>query len=370
MNNDILVTRPHLPDRKRFDAYIDRIWKNIWLTNDGELLGEFAEKLKATTKAEVVSLFTNGHLALEIALQGMELHGEVITTPYTFVSTSNAIVRSGLTPVFCDIKPSDMTIDEEKVEALITERTAAILPVHVYGHCCNVERLAQIARKHGIKLIYDAAHAFGERLYGQNLVNYGDVSMVSFHATKIFNSIEGGALFYHDTELKRRFELLRNFGILNETEVVCVGMNAKMNEFQAAMGLSNLPDLETSIEKRRRITEHYRQRLEGQRGIHCFHPDRLEGFEYNYSYMPILIDERDFGATRDAVYEALKEKKIYTRRYFYPIITEMQAYRGINARNVPVAKWIGEHILCLPDQDELSDDDVDRVSDEIMKQQR
>lgn len=370
MEKKILVTQPHLPDRERFDHYVDQIWKNKWLTNDGELTRAFSEALRTKTGAAYTTLFVNGHLALETALQGMALSGEVITTPYTFVSTVNAIVRSGLTPVFCDIKESNLTIDESKIERLITEKTCAILPVHVYGHCCNVERLQKIADKHGLKLIYDAAHAFGETLGGKSLVTYGDVSMVSFHATKIMNSIEGGALFFRDAELEKRFCLLRNFGIEDENQISCIGGNAKMNEFQAAMGLCNLPDLEKSIEKRKRITDHYRARLEGKRGIHCFHPEQTADFKYNYSYMAILLDERDFGATRDSVYKAMKADEIYTRRYFYPVVTSTAAYKSFDSGRTEIAKWAGDHILCLPDYDNLSENDVDRVCDALLKQQR
>lgn len=369
MDKRILVTRPHLPDRRTFDRYLDRIWENRWLTNDGQILGEFTQAIQDRTKADRVTLFTNGHLALEAALQALGLTGEVITTPYTFASTAHAIVRCGLKPVFCDIKPDDMTIDPQKIEPLITKDTAAILPVHVYGHCCDVIALEQIAHAHGLKLIYDAAHAFDETLANEHLVNFGDVSMVSFHATKIMNTIEGGALFYHDQSLQRRFELLRNFGIRGETVIECVGGNAKMNEFQAAMGLCNLQDFDGSVERRKVITAHYRARLEGKDGVHLFYPDHLKDFTYNYSYMPILIDEKAFGASRDAVYEALMGKQIYSRRYFYPLLTNTQAYKGISAC-VPVAQWTSEHILCLPDYDDLSEEDIDRVCDELLGCQR
>lgn len=367
MQNPTYVTRPFLPDRKEFDAMVDRIWERDYLTNNGPLVQELEEKLGGYLDAFHVNLTVNGHQALEIAIKGLGLTGEVITTPFTFASTTHALVLNGVRPVFCDIKESDLTMDEEQIEPLITENTTAILPVHVYGHACAVDKIEAIARKHDLKVIYDAAHTFGAKKDGKSLCAYGDVSILSFHATKLYHTIEGGALVYDRDEYTRIFNAYKNFGIEGEENVDFVGGNAKMNEFQAAMGLCNLPHVAEMIRERREITLRYRELLSDLPGVRFFEPEKEPGVEHNYAYFPVLIDGDVFGADRDAVYHALKENGIFARRYFWPIVPDFGCYRdAYRDAALPVTRKAGAQVLCLPIFNGLESSVVKNVA-EIMR---
>ena len=359
---NIYVTKAFLPPYEEYAEMIKPLWENARITNMGSLHNQLETELKKYLAVPNVSLFTNGHMALELLIQALDLKGEVITTPYTFASTTHAIVRNGLKPVFCDIKEDDYTIDEEKIEGLITENTSAILPVHVYGHVCNNKVLKKIAEKHNLKLIYDAAHAFGVKMDSESVVGYGDASMISFHATKVFNTIEGGAVIYSDNELGKKLYGLKNFGIRSETVVDYVGSNAKMDEFRAAMGLCNLKYVNETIEERKKVYERYIENLEGLKGVHLYHiPDHMD---YNYAYFPIYFDEKFYGETiRDYIYDELKKKQIYSRRYFYPLITDMDCYcKEYDSKKTPIAKRISEGILTLPLYAGLELDMVDKIS--------
>jgi len=314
---EILVTRSSMPELEEYVEEIRELWDSHWLTNMGVKHQTLQKMLKEYMQVENVELLTNGHMALELIMQAMNLKGEVITTPFTFVSTTHAIVRNGLKPVFCDINPVDFTMDVTKLEALITDKTSAIVPVHVYGNVCNVEEIERIANKYGLKVIYDAAHTFGETYKGKGIGEYGDASCFSFHATKVFNTIEGGAVTYKDQELGRVLYRLKNFGIRNEEVIDGVGSNAKLNEFQAAMGICNLRHIEEEIEKRRKVVERYNEHLQGVEGIqlNCVQ----EGVKSNYAYYPIVVDENVFGYSRNEVHAMLKEHDILTRKYFYPL---------------------------------------------------
>ncbi|MEG1752560.1 MAG: DegT/DnrJ/EryC1/StrS family aminotransferase [Christensenella sp.] len=348
--------------------YVDSIWDKKWLTNQGPLHQKFEAALKDYLNVNNITLTVNGHLALEIAIKGLGLTGEVITTPYTFASTVHSIALNGLTPVFCDIKSSDLTLDEEKLESLITEKTSAIMPVHVYGHICNVDKIAAIAEKHNLKVIYDAAHAFGVVKNGKSIADYGDVSMFSFHATKLFHSIEGGALVYKENTLKKVFDDYKNFGIHDEEHVDYIGGNAKMNEFQSAMGLSNLPYITDIIAERKTITLRYREQLQSVLGLTLFYPDNEPGVQYNYAYLPVLIDEQIFGISRNELYEKLKSDNIFVRKYFYPIATQYACYQNISKEaHVPVALNTSNCVLTLPIYSGMELDIVDYVCDCIKK---
>lgn len=369
MGNKILVTKPFLPKREVFDKYVDKIFESDWLTNNGPLVQEFQDKLCKFMGANCVNAVVNGHLALEIALKGLEIEGEVITTPFTFVSTTHAISRCGLKPVFCDIKWSDLTIDENKIEPLITEKTCAIMPVHVYGHPCNVERIEAIAKKYNLKVIFDAAHAFGVSVNnGRCLCTYGDVSMISLHATKLINSIEGGLLVYNNKEYTKIFNTLKNFGIEGEEKIDYIGGNAKMNEFQAAMGLSNLGYFNDIVKRREEITLKYRTLLDEIPGIRYFKPDAMPGVKYNFGYLPILVDDTVYGINRDRLYDVLKEHDVYARKYFYPIVPDMGCYKQLKA-DVPIAEKAGEQVLCLPIYYTLTDKEIEYVC-KIIKESR
>lgn len=358
--HDIFVTRPHLPSFEEYTAQIRPLWESQWITNLGALHQQLESALAQRLKVEGLSLFTNGHLALEGALQALDLSGEVITTPFTFASTTHAIVRQGLTPVFCDIKETDGTIDETKIEALITEKTSAILPVHVYGNCCNVKKIEQIAKKYDLKVIYDAAHAFGVELNGRGIGSYGDLSMFSFHATKVFHTIEGGAVCYKDPAFGRVFHHIRDFGIEGEELIAAVGGNAKMNEFQAAMGLCNLRHFEEEVAQRKVLTEEYRRQLKGISGLRMLR--QREGTTHNYAYMPVLIEPGRFGMDRDALCAALREHRIFTRKYFYPLVTDFACYREQYAGvQLPVAKRMAERMLALPLYSELRVAEVEGI---------
>ncbi len=363
LDQPVLVTRSSLPPLEEYVEMLKPIWDSAWLTNMGDYHEELKRQLCRFLKVKELELFVNGHMALELVLQAMGLSGEVITTPFTFASTTHAIVRNGLTPVFCDIREDDYTLDAEKLESLITEKTTAIVPVHVYGNLCDVEKIGQIARKHHLKVIYDAAHAFGEEWNGVGVGEFGDASMFSSHATKVYNSIEGGAVAYKDEKLRSRLYQLKNFGITGYESVEYVGANGKMNEFQAAMGLCNLRHLEGEIEKRRLLTERYRQRLEGVEGIRLCR--EKPGLRSNYAYMPVVFD--GYGADRDQIFEALKEHNIFARKYFYPCVNSYACYQGyFRQEDTPVAQRISRQVLTLPLYADLSMDVVDLVCDIIL----
>lgn len=347
MDQDILVTRAALPPLEEYIQEIKEIWDTHWLTNMGPKHEQFEKSLKDYMNIVNLELFTNGHMALELLLQAMELSGEVITTPFTFASTTHAIVRNGLTPVFCDIHSDNYTIDETKIEELITERTSAILAVHVYGNICNVEKLQEIADKHHIRLIYDAAHAFGVSYNGKSIAQYGDASMFSFHATKVFNSIEGGAVCYQDEKLGKKLYQLKNFGIKNQEEVDGIGANAKMNEFQAAMGICNLRHLQENIKKRQKIVRQYFDELAEISGIILAEEDK--GILPNYAYLPVRVKADLYGMNRDALVDKLASNRIYARKYFYPLTSEYACYQGEFAiSETPIAQRVSREILTLP----------------------
>lgn len=361
----IQVTRSSMPS---LDEYMDEI-KDIWdthiLTNMGSKHMQLEKALTQYLEAPNITLFVNGHLALECAIAALELSGEVITTPFTFASTVHAIVRNGLEPVFCDINPDDYTMDVDKIEGLITEKTTAILPVHVYGNLCNVDAIERLARKHHIKVIYDAAHAFGVSVCGRSSADFGDITMFSFHATKVFNTIEGGALAYHDIELKKRLDALQNFGITGYESVEYIGGNAKMNEFQAAMGLCNLRHIDDEIEKRKALTCRYLDRLEGVRGIKLTvtKPDT----QSNYAYFPVVFE--GFPCNRNEIFDILASQGVCCRKYFYPLATHYACYRDRFLNCVtPVADRIAEHVLTLPLYADLPMEEVDSICDIILRQ--
>lgn len=364
MNEPILVTRSSMPTLEEYVEAIKPLWDSHWLTNMGENHENLKERLKEYLQVEGMSLFTNGHMALELLIQAMELTGEVITTPFTFASTTHAIVRNGLTPVFCDIEPETYTMDVEKIEALITDKTSAILPVHVYGNVCNVKEIEKIAERHHLKVIYDAAHAFGVKVNGEGVATFGDASMFSFHATKVFNTIEGGAITFSEPELEDRLHYLKNFGI-KDGDVKDVGANAKMNEFQAAMGLCNLRHLEEEIQKRKKVVERYREHLGGVPGLKINY--EVDNVKSNYSYFPLVIDEKVFGYTRDEVDEYLQKHEIYARKYFYPLTNGFECYKDrFDLGNTPVAEYVSERVLTLPLYADLSLETVDRICDLIL----
>lgn len=365
MHQKIMVTRPFLPEREKFDRYVDEIWENRWLTNQGPIHERFKQELQKYLGVENITPTVNGHIALEVALRGLRIHGEVITTPFTFASTTHSISLCGMTPVFCDIRESDMTIDPDKIEELITDKTEAIVPVHVYGHPCDIEKIEKIAIKHNLKVLYDAAHAFGVKKNGECLALYGDASIFSFHATKLFNSIEGGAIVFKDQRYSKNFDMFKNFGIEDEENIPFVGGNGKMNEFQAAMGLANLEYMPEIIQSRKEYTLHYRKRLASIRGIRTFAPDSDPNTEYNYAYFPVLITE-DARMNRDEVYDELKKANIFARKYFFPLISECACYRNVvSGRNLPVATKIAQQVMTLPLYADLGHDNVDYICDQL-----
>ncbi len=364
MNNKILVTQSSMPDYQEYVEEIKKIWDSKWLTNMGPVHNEFESRLKEYLCTHSIELFTNGHMSLEISLQALDLKGEVITTPFTFASTTHAIAKNGLKPVFCDIKYSDFTIDETKIEALINENTCAIMPVHVYGNICNVEAIQKIADKYNLKVIYDAAHAFGEKYKGVGVSNFGDVSCYSFHATKVFNSIEGGAASYRDEGIATKAKAIRNFGMC-DSEVCHIGTNAKMNEFCAAMGVCNLRHVDHDIQKRKLLVEQYVSALSGIEGIKL--SDYNNDTAYNYSYMPVVFED-GYHKTCLQVLDELAENNIFARRYFYPLTSDFECYRYLNNQgNTPVASYVAQRVLCLPLYADLSADDVKRITDIITR---
>lgn len=363
--NQINVTRSSMPSFEEYCEEIRDLWETRWLTNMGAKHNELEERLKEYLGSEHVILTVNGHMALELALQALDLHGEVITTPFTFVSTTLAITRSGLTPVFCDIEPENFTIDADKLESLVTSRTRAIMPVHVYGHMCNTEAIQHVADKHGLRVIYDAAHAFGETYQGRGAGAFGDVSCFSFHATKVFHTVEGGAVCCRDPALAERLRLLRNYGFDKTGDVASYGANMKMSEFHAAMGLCNLRHLDDEIAKRKAAASRYRELLKDVEGIYLC-AEQLD-VKYNYAYFPAVFDGCKY--TRDEVFERLKARGITPRKYFYPLTSSLACYRELptaGAKNTPVAAHIAEQILCLPMYAGLETCDVDRVCETIL----
>lgn len=364
-DNPIHVTKSFLPPFEEYTELISGIWESHWLTNNGALHQELEKGLTEYLNTPNVSLYVNGHLALDTAIKSLQLTGEVITTPFTFVSTAHAIEMNGLTPVFCDINENDFTIDVDKIETLITEKTSAILPVHVYGIPCDVERIQQLADKYNLKVIYDAAHAFGVEVKGKSVAEFGDISMFSFHATKMYHSIEGGALSFKDESLKNRLEKLKNFGITGPETCEYIALNAKMNEFQAAMGILNLKYVESCRNKRQILDKHYREVLSHVEGLRL--SEIPEPINYNYAYFPVIVDT-SFGVTRDELYTELCKYNIYPRKYFYPLITDYEVYRNrYDSSDTPVAKEISNKILCLPLDTTLEADKINQISEIILQ---
>ena len=362
MNNLIQVTRSSMPKYEEYIEEIKDLWDSHWLTNMGAKHQKLEFMLAQYLNTPNITLFTNGHLALESAIAAFHLKGEVITTPFTFASTTHAIVRNGLQPVFCDINNDDYTIDTNKLEQLITDKTSAIIPVHVYGNICNVIEIERIAKKHNLKVIYDAAHTFGITINGTGVANFGDASVFSFHATKVFNTIEGGAVTYKDSDLKQTLNDLKNFGLRGQESVKCIGGNAKMQEFQAAMGICNLRHIDSEIMKRKAIVERYIGNLSGMKGIQLLKPQ--DGVKSNYAYFPILFD--GYKLNRNEMYEVLKSEDIIARKYFYPLTNTFECYKGrFDIEDTPVAKYIAEGILTLPLYADLALEDVDRICDII-----
>ena len=356
----ILVTRSSMPELQEYINEIKSIWDTHWLTNMGVKHQELQKNLIDYMGVEQIELLTNGHMALELSMQAFNLEGEVITTPFTFASTTHAIVRNGLKPVFCDIDPITFTMDPSKIEKLITDKTSAIVPVHVYGNICNIEEIDRIAKKYGLKVIYDAAHTFGETYKGKGIGTFGDASCFSFHATKVFNTIEGGCVCYHDEEFGRALYKLKNFGIRNEEIVDGVGANAKMNEFCAAMGLCNLRHVDEEIAKRKTVVERYREHLENVKGIQL--SPIQENVESNYAYFPVIFDEKVFGASRNEVMDKLAENGIGARKYFYPLTNSFECFHGeFDVNETPIARHLSLRVLTLPLYADLSVEDVDRI---------
>lgn len=369
MNNDqITVTSPLLPNLDEFNEMLKDIWASKWITNNGDFHKQLEAELCTYLKVPYISLFTNGTLPLITALQALRISGEVITTPFSFVATTHSIWWNGIKPVFVDIDPSNCGLDPSKIEAAITPKTTAIMPVHCYGKPCDTERIQAIADKYGLKVIYDAAHAFGVEVNGESILNKGDMSTLSFHATKVYNTIEGGALVMHDEQTKKRIDYLKNFGFAGETEVVAPGINSKMDEVRAAYGLLNLRQVDACIDARRQVAVRYRDALRDVKGI-CFFDD-MPGVRHNYSYFPIFVNAEEYGMTRDELYFKLKEHNILGRRYFYPLISTFSTYRGLSsatADNLPNATRIANEVICLPMHHELNEKDLNRILDVIIR---
>ena len=379
--NTITVTSPLLPNLDDFTAELKKIWDSKWITNNGSYHKQLEAALAEYLKVPYVSLFTNGTLPLMTALQALRITGEVITTPYSFVATTHSIWWNGCKPVFVDIDPATGDMDPNKIEAAITPRTTAIMPVHVYGKPCDTKAIQDIADKYGLKVIYDAAHAFGVEVpaeeYGleaydgkglAGILNAGDMSTLSFHATKVYNTIEGGALITHDEKTKKRIDYLKNFGIADEVTVVGPGINSKMDEMRSAYGLLNLKQVDAAIEARHQVAIKYREALRNVEGITFF--DDMPGVKHNYSYFPIFIDAEKYGMTRDELYFKMKAANVLGRRYFYPLISEFTTYRGLDSaapENLPNAHKMADSVICLPMHHALSDEDIQRVLDCIVK---
>ena len=364
----ITVTSPLLPNLDDFHQVLKEIWDSKWITNNGSFHKRLEAALCEYLKVPFISLFTNGTLPLLTALQVLRITGEVITTPYSFVATTHSIWWNNCKPVFVDIDPETGNIDPDKIEAAITPKTSAIMPVHVYGKPCNTKRIQEIADKYGLKVIYDAAHAFGVEVNGESILNAGDLSTLSFHATKVFNTIEGGAMVMHDAEMKKRIDYLKNFGFAGETEVVGPGINSKMDEMRSAYGLLNLKQVDAAIEARHQIAIRYREALRDVPGITFF--DDMPGVRHNYSYFPIFVDAEKYGMTRDQLYFKMKDNGVLGRRYFYPLISSFSTYSGLpsaSLENLQQAHKMAERVICLPMHHGLSETDLERVLDCIMK---
>ena len=363
MKNPIYVTQPALPELQEFIPYLEQIWKNKILTNNGPFHQQLEKELAEFLGVPYISLFANGTLALMTALQVLRITGEVITTPYSFVATTHSLLWNNIKPVFVDIEPEFGNLDPEKIEVAITPKTTAIMPVHVYGNPCKVERIQEIADIYGLKVIYDAAHTFGVNYKGQSICNYGDLSILSFHATKVFNTLEGGAIICHNAATKKRIDYLKNFGFAGETKVMAPGINSKMNEVQSALGLLQLKGYLQNAEKRKIIAETYRKELKRIKGI-SFLPDP-ENTESNHAYFPIFINEKEYGMSRDQLYEKLKQNNIYGRRYFFPLISEFSMYKSLESSkpsNLKVASKMANEVICLPIYPDLDN----KVSHEIV----
>ena len=368
MLKQITVTSPLLPDLEEFNALLKEIWDSKWVTNNGSFHKQLERELAEYLKVPYISLFTNGTLPLLTALQALHITGEVITTPYSFVATTHSIWWNGCKPVFVDIDPATGNIDPDAIEAAITNKTTAIMPVHVYGKPCDTKRIQEIADKYGLKVIYDAAHAFGVEVNGESILNAGDMSTLSFHATKVYNTLEGGALVMHDEATKKRVDYLKNFGFAGETEVVAPGINSKVDEVRAAYGILNLRQVDAAIEARHQVAIKYREALRPVEGISFM--DDMPGVKHNYSYFPLFVDAEKYGMTRDELYEKMKAHNVLGRRYFYPLISTFSTYRGYesaNPKNLPKAHQMADSVICLPMHHELSAEDIDRVLGLIVK---
>lgn len=364
----ITVTSPLLPDLEEFNVLLKEIWDSKWVTNNGSFHKQLEKELAEYLKVPYISLFTNGTLPLLTALQALHITGEVITTPYSFVATTHSIWWNGCKPVFVDIDPATGNMDPDKIEAAITNKTTAIMPVHVYGKPCDTKRIQEIADKYGLKVIYDAAHAFGVEVNGESVLKAGDMSTLSFHATKVYNTLEGGALVMHDAATKKRVDYLKNFGFAGETEVVAPGINSKVDEVRAAYGLINLRQVDASIEARHQVAVRYRDALRPIEGITFM--DDMPGVKHNYSYFPIFVDAEKYGMTRDELYEKMKSHNVLGRRYFYPLISTFSTYKGFESadpKNLPNAHKMADTVICLPMHHELSAEDIDRVLELIVK---
>lgn len=347
---------------------LKKIWESKWITNNGSFHQQLEEALCDYLKVPYISLFTNGTLPLLTALQALRVSGEVITTPYSFVATTHSIWWNGLRPVFVDIDPSNCGMDPDRIEAAITPRTTAIMPVHCYGKPCDIVRIQQIADKYGLKVIYDAAHCFGVDINGKSILEYGDISTLSFHATKVYNTVEGGAMVVHDAATKQRIDYLKNFGFESETEVIAPGINSKLDEVRAIYGLLNLRQVDQAIEARHQVAIRYREALRSVQGIRFF--DDMPGVRHNYSYFPIFVEASSYGMSRDELFNKLRQHNIISRRYFYPLISTFSTYRGLpsaTAENLPNATRIANEVICLPIHHELSNEDVDKVIEVIVK---
>ncbi|NOZ34221.1 MAG: DegT/DnrJ/EryC1/StrS family aminotransferase [Chlorobi bacterium] len=366
-NKPIYVTQPTLPNFEKFTEKLKELWENKHLTNNGKFHQELEQKLADFLGVKYISLFANGTLALMVGLQALRITGEVITTPYSFVATTHALHWNGIKPVFCDIKEEDTNLDPDKIEALITPQTTAILPVHVYGNPCNNNKIRKIADTYGLKIIYDAAHAFGVEQNGKTILNWGDLSILSFHATKTYNTFEGGAIICKDAQTKKRIDFLKNFGFADEETVVAPGINAKMNEVSAIMGLLQLDLYEENRIKRQMLTKLYEENLKNISGIRFL--KELKKLKKNYSYFPVFIDKNKFGKSRNEVYDLLKQNNIFARKYFYPLISQFSTYKELSSAkkaNLPVATKIADQVLCLPLYAELKNEEIKRIIDLIL----
>lgn len=364
----ITVTSPLLPDLGEFSELLQDIWNSKWITNNGSFHKQLEASLCEYLKVPYISLFTNGTLPLLTALQALRISGEVITTPYSFVATTHSIWWNNCKPVFVDIDPATGNIDSNRIEAAITPKTSAIMPVHVYGQPCDTKRIQEIADKYGLKVIYDAAHAFGVEVNGESVLNEGDLSTLSFHATKVFNTIEGGAMVMHDAETKQRIDYLKNFGFAGETEVVGPGINSKMDEVRSAYGLLNLKQVDAAIEARHQVAIRYREALLDVPGITFFND--MSGVRHNYSYFPIFVDAAAYGMTRDELYFKMKENGVLGRRYFYPLISSFSTYQGLSSaapENLPQAHKMADSVICLPMHHALKEEELERIISSIIK---